>query len=108
MEEGAQVVDFHDFGESVPLGESYYTYDGSFTDPSTGCAETVEWYVIKDPQYMSRDQWIAVNDRIGYNNRPVQETGSRTVWLYQPSAASAIQTISMLVLFVLAVVMQFF
>lgn len=56
---------------------SYYTYSGSLTTPP--CSEIVTWYVLKRPQTMSRDQFVAFREIMGNNFRPIQPRMGRIV-----------------------------
>ena len=56
----------------------YYRYDGSKTTPP--CAESVDWYVMRQPKTISPEQvdsLLALSG--GPNNRPVQSTGNRVI-----------------------------
>ncbi len=61
----------------LPANKAFYHFNGSLTTPP--CSEGVNWYVLKDPVEVSKDQvgkFLAV---IGNNARPVQASNGRFV-----------------------------
>lgn len=81
---------FTSLGSTLPTTIPYYTYQGSFTDPSSTipCAETVNWYVLDSIQTMQSSQLTAFTSRYSKNstfaggngnNRAIQDLNDRTV-----------------------------
>lgn len=60
-------------------GAAVYHYSGSLTTPP--CSEGVQWFVIKTPTRLSREQITAFTDVYDHNNRPVQPLNERTLYL---------------------------
>lgn len=61
-----------------PALKNYYNYTGSLTTPP--CSQGLNWIVLKDVVKVSNRQLEAFVKRYGRNARPVQKTGSRTVF----------------------------
>ncbi|MDH3524589.1 MAG: carbonic anhydrase family protein [Acidobacteriota bacterium] len=61
----------------LPESRGYYTYLGSLTVPN--CAETVTWYVLREPVLLSAAQIDAFRAIYDHNYRPVQEPNGRVV-----------------------------
>lgn len=61
----------------LPKEASYFHYKGSLTTPP--CAESVDWYVLKNPIKMSDEQVKAFNSVIKANARPVQPSNRRFI-----------------------------
>lgn len=61
----------------LPQEAAYYHYKGSLTTPP--CAESVDWYVLKNPVKMSDEQVKAFNSVIKANARPVQPSNRRFI-----------------------------
>jgi carbonic anhydrase len=57
--------------------EKYYHWTGSLTTPP--CSEDVEWYLLKEPQYASKDQIAAFRKYYDHNFRPTQPLNGRKV-----------------------------
>jgi carbonic anhydrase len=68
--------------ETYPLADghySYYEFTGSLTTPP--CTEGVEWLVLKDQSYITKEQVQKFENTLKFNNnRPVQETYNREVF----------------------------
>ena len=65
-------------GVYTPGELAYYKYDGSLTTPP--CSEPVDWYVMREPKSIGKEQvdnLLALSG--GSNNRPVQPKGSRKI-----------------------------
>ncbi len=61
----------------VPGNTEFYKYSGSLTTPP--CSEGVYWMVFKQPIQASAEQIQQMNELMGENSRPVQQTNSRAV-----------------------------
>ena len=62
----------------LPTDLSYYRYDGSKTTPP--CDEPVDWYVLRRPMTVSREQVASLLSLSGGpNNRPVRPIGDRVI-----------------------------
>ncbi|MCH9049466.1 MAG: carbonic anhydrase family protein [Proteobacteria bacterium] len=59
----------------VPANAAYYRYMGSLTTPP--CSEGVNWYVLKTPIEVGKEQIRALADIMGANNRPTQGLANR-------------------------------
>jgi len=53
----------------------YYSYRGSQTDPSTGCLENADWFVMYDPTGISKAQLAKLGDAMGRNE------SDKTTWM---------------------------
>jgi carbonic anhydrase len=68
----------------VPVGDSFYHYEGSLTTPS--CGEGVQWFVASEHQSASAEQAEHWQDLFGgTTNRPIQPLNGRTVYLLEAS-----------------------
>jgi len=77
--------------------EDYFTYDGSFATPATGCDETVHRYVFASTSSITQDQHDKVSAIIGAPNaRSPQPPNCRTVYAF--NAAGSLQ-VTMALLF---------
>jgi len=74
------VVDLYKLKEA--LDGEYYTYLGSLTTPP--CAETVTWFVMKNPLGITKEQ-LATHNKVfpSSNARAVQNLGTRPVTWYR-------------------------
>lgn len=63
--------------ELLPDNREFHHYRGSLTTPP--CSEGVRWFVMKDPQQLSRNQIDKFLSVIDHNARPVQPVNSRFV-----------------------------
>lgn len=61
-----------------PQSKKYYNYTGSLTTPP--CSQGLNWIVLKEVVQVSDEQLNAFVKRYGHNARPIQKTGSRTVF----------------------------
>lgn len=61
----------------MPGNTEFYKYSGSLTTPP--CSEGVYWMVFKRPIQASAEQIQQMNDLMGNNSRPFQETNARAV-----------------------------
>lgn len=61
-----------------PNQKGYYNYTGSLTTPP--CSQGLNWIVLKEVVKVSDKQLDAFVKRYGHNARPIQKTGSRTVF----------------------------
>jgi len=61
----------------LPADHGYYTFPGSLTTPP--CSENVTWFVLKNPQVISRDQVEAFGKIYAHNSRPIQPLNDRKV-----------------------------
>ncbi len=59
----------------VPANAAYYRYMGSLTTPP--CSEGVNWYVLKTPIQVGKEQIRAIAGILGANNRPTQGLANR-------------------------------
>ncbi|PFH84911.1 carbonic anhydrase family protein [Bacillus sp. AFS088145] len=64
-------------GSMMPLNKSYYHYLGSLTTPPL--SENVEWYVMKNPVEVSKEQIKAFTNNYNANNRKVQPLNRRVI-----------------------------
>ena len=69
-------------GNVLPADRSYVAYDGSFTTPP--CTEGVEWFLLKNPIELSKEQIGKFKSVLGLsccpaNNRPTQPLNGREV-----------------------------
>jgi len=81
---GSESIDLN-LNPFVPVGKPFFFYEGSFTTPE--CEETVNWIVMQEINFISKDQenffngWIAETFLAKkYNNRAVKDIGSRKVY----------------------------
>jgi len=61
----------------LPADHGYYTFPGSLTTPP--CSENVTWFVLKNPQAISKGQAEAFGKIYAHNARPVQPLHDRKV-----------------------------
>ncbi len=61
--------------ELLPDNRDYYHYLGSLTTPP--CTQIVEWYVMKEPITISKEQYEQFHALYKENFRPTQELGNR-------------------------------
>lgn len=61
----------------LPRKTGYYTFTGSLTTPP--CSEGVTWFVLKQPQTLSRMEWRNLHSVLGDNARPVQPLNDRKI-----------------------------
>ena len=66
-----------DLSVHVPPNMSAFHYSGSLTTPP--CNEQVEWLVLRNKFYLSKEQSTAFATHLNKNNRPVQELNGRLV-----------------------------
>jgi carbonic anhydrase len=66
-----------DVNQLLPADKSFFTYMGSLTTPP--CSESVLWFVMKTPIFVSEEQ-VQNFDRIyPMNARPLQPKGDRLI-----------------------------
>lgn len=82
-------IDLNDLHSSIDGDQMVYM--GSRTEP--GCEETVEWHVCSKVQPATASQIKAIRDLFGKsgNNRKMQLTGTRTVYLNALPDAEAVE-----------------
>lgn len=68
--------------EMFPASKMYYNYTGSPTTPP--CSQGLNWIIFKDKLQISSTQLELFTKAYGHNARPIQPTGSRTVFESQP------------------------
>lgn len=61
----------------LPSKTGYYTFAGSLTTPP--CSEGVTWFVLKQPQTLSKMEWRSLHGVIGDNARPLQPLHGRKI-----------------------------
>ncbi|MBI5971066.1 MAG: carbonic anhydrase family protein [Deltaproteobacteria bacterium] len=61
----------------LPSDRTYYRYDGSLTTPP--CSEGVNWFVLKTPIQLSKEQLASYNGIFKKTNRPVQPLHDRKI-----------------------------
>ena len=61
----------------LPADRSYYRYDGSLTTPP--CSEGVNWFVLKTPIQLSKEQLAKYTEIFKKTNRPVQPLHDRKI-----------------------------
>lgn len=61
----------------LPKDTAYNNYPGSLTTPP--CSEGVDWFVLKTPIELSKDQISVFQNQIKLNARPAQPINKRTV-----------------------------
>ncbi len=61
----------------LPADRTYYRYDGSLTTPP--CSEGVNWFVLKTPVQLSKEQLAAYDGIFKKTNRPVQARKGRKI-----------------------------
>lgn len=61
----------------LPASQGYYNYIGSLTTPP--CAMGLNWFVMKEPLFLSAAQIAAFRQLYSHNYRPVQPLNNRTV-----------------------------
>ncbi|MBP2098173.1 carbonic anhydrase [Enterococcus rivorum] len=66
-----------DLDEMIPANKSYYHYLGSLTTPPL--IENVEWYVMKNPIEVSKEQIASFKKLYAHNNREIQPLNDRVV-----------------------------
>ncbi len=66
-----------DLAKLFPEGHSFFHYEGSLTTPP--CTEGVQWYVLKEPLTLSKEQIEAFRKLYHGNSRPVQAANNRPV-----------------------------
>lgn len=79
-EEGKEVAlkDPIDVYKMLPEHKSYYHFEGSLTTPP--CTEGVQWYVLKEPTSVSKEQVEKFEKLLHHhNNRPVQPLNDRQI-----------------------------
>lgn len=57
--------------------DSAYHYIGSLTTPP--CTEGVEWFILKEPFELSKQQLAAYTKNYPQNNRPIQQLNNREI-----------------------------
>ncbi len=63
--------------ELLPASKSYYHYKGSFTTPP--CTEGVDWFVLKQPIELSKEEIDEFRSIMDGNARPVQPLNERVI-----------------------------
>ena len=92
----------------------YFTYDGSFTSPIDGCAQSVKWYVYAHTISTTAAQVALLREKLGLveeaavaasfgfpidncevfgNNRPVQALNGRVVRMYSVSGIAEVGSV---------------
>lgn len=66
-----------DLEKLLPNKKEYFTYLGSLTTPPL--TESVEWYILKEPIEISKEQIAEFNKLYLGNNRKVQDLNNRKV-----------------------------
>jgi carbonic anhydrase len=66
-----------DAAELLPSDRGYYTFTGSLTTPP--CTENVTWFVLKNPEQISKSQVEGFGKLYARNARPVQPLNQREV-----------------------------
>lgn len=66
-----------DVTEMLPANKSYYHYLGSLTTPPL--IENVEWYVMKNPVEVSKEQIESFKKLYSHNNREIQPLNDRVI-----------------------------
>ncbi|MBK8564326.1 MAG: carbonic anhydrase family protein [Saprospiraceae bacterium] len=66
-----------DLAKLFPEGHSFFHYEGSLTTPP--CTEGVQWFVLKEPLTLSKQQIETFRRLYHGNNRPVQAANHRAV-----------------------------
>jgi len=61
----------------LPPHFTYYSYSGSLTTPP--CNEEVQWTVLAEPIYLSKNQIATFASLYPINSRPLQPTNGRTI-----------------------------
>lgn len=68
-------------GSMIPVNKSYFHYLGSLTTPPL--SENVEWYVMKNPIEVSKEQIQAFQKHYNDNNRDLQPLKDRKILKYE-------------------------
>jgi len=63
------------------LGGEYWAYKGSLTTPP--CSETVQWFIMKNPLGITKDELAIIQKVFTKNNRGVQPLNNRVVTWYR-------------------------
>lgn len=66
-----------DLDQMIPTNKSYYHYLGSLTTPPL--IENVEWYVMKNPVEVSKEQIESFKKLYAHNNRKIQPLNDRVI-----------------------------
>jgi carbonic anhydrase len=61
----------------LPRVKDYYRYNGSLTTPP--CSEGVRWLVLRDPQFIPKNQLKRLSNTMGENARPTQALNARLI-----------------------------
>ncbi|MGR5499504.1 carbonic anhydrase [Vibrio sp. DNB22_10_4] len=64
-------------GNLLPRVKDYYRYNGSLTTPP--CSEGVRWLVLRDPQFIPKNQLKRLSSTMGENARPTQALNARLI-----------------------------
>ncbi|NPA44095.1 MAG: carbonic anhydrase family protein, partial [Chlorobi bacterium] len=65
----------------LPENKSYFNYKGSLTTPP--CTEVVDWYVLQNSIYASKEQIEKFSQILNDNYRPVQALNGRKVYSFK-------------------------
>ena len=63
----------------LPSTKNFIHYEGSLTTPP--CSEGVKWILLEDPIQAAEWQLEMIHEIIKEDNRPIQKTGDRHVYL---------------------------
>ncbi|MGX7245174.1 carbonic anhydrase [Enterococcus quebecensis] len=70
-------TEISDIPEMFPKNMSYYHYLGSLTTPPL--TENVEWYILKNPVQVSKEQIKSFQKFYDHNNRNIQSLNDRVI-----------------------------
>lgn len=72
-----QKTEITDIESMFPENKSYYHYLGSLTTPPL--TENVEWYIMKNPVEVSKEQIKKFQEYYAHNNRNIQSLNNRVI-----------------------------